>query len=179
MVMIDLDGTARNSACRVIAAVRIERPARCPRRPRILRDPMTISISLLMALLRGALLSRINLALEKAALRQQLTIHQRNQKHPKLRTEDRVFWILLRWLWSGWERSLLVVRSDAVIAWHRQGCKLIWRRRSRGRRVGRPRIPREHWASVTSAAWPWTTFATTTGLGHRRRFTGTQTRTLS
>jgi hypothetical protein len=35
-----------------------------------------------------------------------------------------------------------------VIAWHRQGFKLLWRRRSRGRHVGRPRIPPEHRAFI-------------------------------
>lgn len=55
-----------------------------------------------------------------------------------------MFWILLRSLWSGWERSLLLVRPETVIAWHRQGFKLLWRRRSRDRHAGRPLIPREH-----------------------------------
>ena len=93
-------------------------------------------------------LTRTNLTLENLALRQQLTIYERDQKHPRLRTGDRVFWVLLRRLWSGWERSLLVVKPETVIAWHRQGFRIFWHRRSRGRRVGRPRIPREHRAFI-------------------------------
>ncbi|WP_353850697.1 tRNA preQ1(34) S-adenosylmethionine ribosyltransferase-isomerase QueA [Sphingomonas sp.] len=57
---------------------------------------------------------------------------------------DRLFWTLLRRLWSHWDRSLVVVKPDTVIEWHRQGFKLLWRRRSRSCKVGRPRIPREH-----------------------------------
>jgi hypothetical protein len=35
-----------------------------------------------------------------------------------------------------------------VIAWHHQGFKLLWHRRSRHRPVSRPRIPREHRAFI-------------------------------
>jgi len=31
-----------------------------------------------------------------------------------------------------------------VIRWHRQGFKLYWRRKSRAKKIGRPKIPREH-----------------------------------
>jgi len=102
----------------------------------------------LLAFLRAALTSRTSLALENAAPRQQLTIYPRDQKHPRLQPGDRIFWVLLRRLWSGWERPLLIVRPATVIAWHRQGFRLIWRRRSRTCRVGRPRIPGEHRAFI-------------------------------
>ena len=101
-------------------------------------------LSALLTFLRAAFLPRATLALENAALRQQLTIYQRDQKHPRLRGNDRIFWVLLRRIWSGWEQTLIVVKPKTVIAWHRQGFKLVWRRRSRDRHVGRPRIPREH-----------------------------------
>ena len=51
-------------------------------------------------------LNRANLALENAALRQQLAIYQRAQKRVRFRTENRAFWVVLRKLWSGWERAL-------------------------------------------------------------------------
>ena len=97
---------------------------------------------------RAAFPGRASLALEKAALHQQLTIYHRTQKHPRLQTGDRVFWILLRRLWSGWKRALIVVSPETVIAWHRRGFKLLWRRRSRRGSPGRPRIPREHRAFI-------------------------------
>ncbi len=95
-----------------------------------------------------ALRSRAALALENLALRQQLAIYQRAQKRVRLRGQDRVFWVLLRRLWSGWEQALIVVKPETVISWHHQGFKLIWRRRSRDRHLGRPRIPREHRAFI-------------------------------
>jgi len=97
----------------------------------------------LLNILRAGFFSRSSLALENAALRQQLAIYQRSQKRPRLRIGDRLFWTLLRRLWSHWDRSLVVVKPDTVIAWHRQGFKLLWRRRSRSCKVGRPRIARE------------------------------------
>ena len=109
---------------------------------------MRALIVALFSCLRAALMTRTALALENAALRQQLTIYQRAQKRVRLRAEDRAFWVVLRKLWSGWERALIVVRPETVIAWHRQGFKLLWRRRSTRGKVGRPRIPRKDIAFI-------------------------------
>ncbi len=108
---------------------------------------METLLSALLSFVRAALRSRTTLALENAALRQQLTIYQRAQTRIRLRVGDRVFWVVLRKLWSGWERALILVRPATVIAWHRRGFRLFWRRRS-GPSVGRPRIPREHIAFI-------------------------------
>ncbi|MBD3236892.1 MAG: transposase [Candidatus Eisenbacteria bacterium] len=40
------------------------------------------------------------------------------------------------------------MQPDTVLAWHRKGFRLLWRRRSRGPKVGRPRIPRKHIAFI-------------------------------
>ena len=82
-------------------------------------------------------MSRGALALENAALRQQLTIDQRRQSRLRLRGQDRVFWIVLRRLWSAWDRSLIIAQPETVISWHRQGFKLLWRRRSNRGKTGR------------------------------------------
>ena len=108
-----------------------------------LNDLMKTLLFGLLSFLRAILQPRTTLALENAALRQQLAVYQRSQRHVRLRSEDRLFWVLLRRLWSGWDRTLIVVRPETVIAWHRRGFKLFWRRKS-GPSVGRPRIPRSH-----------------------------------
>ena len=36
------------------------------------------------------------------------------------------------------------MKSAAVLSWHREGFKTMWRRKSRSGRTRRPRIPREH-----------------------------------
>ena len=57
---------------------------------------------------------------------------------------DRRLWILAcRWF-SGWQQSLIVVRPDTVVSWHRKGWKAYWRWRSRGSsRTGRRKIDPE------------------------------------
>jgi putative transposase len=109
---------------------------------------METLLSALIAFFRTAFLTRASLAMENAALRQQLAIYQRHHKRVRLRASDRAFWVVLQKLWPGWDRALIVVRPETVIAWHRQGFRLLWRRRSLQGKVGRPRIPREHIAFV-------------------------------
>ncbi len=108
---------------------------------------MRTLLSALFSFLRAALVPRSALAIENVALRQQLTIYQRTQRRARLRAGDRIFWVILRRLWSGWDRALIVVKPETVIAWHRQGFKLFWRRKS-GPSIGRPQIPREHIAFI-------------------------------
>jgi hypothetical protein len=54
------------------------------------------------------------IAIENAALRLQLAAFQRKRKRPVLTTLDRVFWVTLRRLWSGWRRPLLYVQADTI-----------------------------------------------------------------
>ena len=42
--------------------------------------------------------------------------------------------------WSGWRTALVIVKPETVIAWHRQGFRLLWTWKSR-RRIGRPTVP--------------------------------------
>jgi hypothetical protein len=84
------------------------------------------------------------LALENAALRQQLAICRRTHRRARLQTEDRLFWIALRRLWQDWPRPLLIVRPATVLGWHRKGFKILWRRRSSRKKTGRPRTPQDH-----------------------------------
>ncbi len=90
---------------------------------------------------------RAELAFENAALRQQLAVYLRSNHRARLRTEDRLFWVALRRLWPDWARSLVIVKPETVIGWHRKGFRIFWRRRSRGP-IGRPRIPAEHIAFI-------------------------------
>lgn len=92
-----------------------------------------------LAYLRAFFRSRNNLALEILALRQQLGVLERKRPRPRLGIPDRIFWVLLRQLWSGWNGVLVIVKPDTVIGWHRAGFRLFWRLRSRARGFGRPR----------------------------------------
>ncbi len=90
--------------------------------------------------IRAFLVSRLSLAAEILALRQQVAVYQHTVKRPKLRTRDRVFWVWLSRLWSNWRSALAIVQPETVIQWHRQGFKLYWRWKSRARKPGRPLI---------------------------------------
>ena len=92
---------------------------------------------------RAFFVLRHKLALEAAALRQQLAVWKRKQPRPKLHGLDRLFWITLRQLWSGWAEALIIVKPETVVSWHRAGFRLFWRWRSRSRRVGRPKVSEE------------------------------------
>jgi hypothetical protein len=56
-----------------------------------------------------------------------------------IRPADRLFWILLRRLWSGWAASLVIIQPNTVVRWHRAGFRIYWNWLSRRgeRSVGR------------------------------------------
>ena len=109
---------------------------------------MRTLILALLACLRAALMAQTTLALENAALRQQLAAYLRTSKRVRFRTSDRVFWVVLRRLWPDWTRALVIVKPATVIGWHRKGFRLLWRHRSSAGRIGRPPIPLEHIAFI-------------------------------
>jgi putative transposase len=109
---------------------------------------------ILIGLLRGLRTQRA-LVFENLALRHQLAVLQRTAPRPRLRTSDRLLWVLLSRLWSGWTDALSVVRPATVIRWQRTAFQLFWAWKSgleragpSGRRAGGPRahptnVPRQ------------------------------------
>jgi hypothetical protein len=91
----------------------------------------------LIASLRSLFRDRHELALENLALRQQLAILARAHPHRHLRKMDRLFWVWLSRMWQSWQQSLIVVRPDTVVRWHRKGFALYWTRLSRENHTGR------------------------------------------
>ena len=58
---------------------------------------------------------------DNLCLRQQLVVLQRRKPRPRLTDSDRRFWILAyRWFVS-WQTSLLIVKPETVLRWHRHG----------------------------------------------------------
>jgi len=86
---------------------------------------------------------RSALAIENLALRQQLSIYHHSKKRPKIRLQDRLFWIFISQFWQNWKDVLIVVKPETVIKWHRKGFKLFWTWKSRKKKPGRPKIPLE------------------------------------
>ena len=92
------------------------------------------------------------LAAQNLALRQQLAVMKRTNKRPKLKTLDRLFWVLLSRIWSPWRKSLIIVKPETVVRWHRNGFKLFWKFKSKPKGQGRPHINREIYDLVTKIA---------------------------
>jgi putative transposase len=63
-------------------------------------------LSALLRFLMTLLRSRLALQLEIVALRHQIAVYQRSVSRPRLRATDRLFWVWLSRLWSGWQHAL-------------------------------------------------------------------------
>jgi len=88
--------------------------------------------------LRLAVSSRAELSAEVLFLRKQLAFYQEHQIRPRKLTDAARFSLVL---WSqlfNWKATLIIVKPETLLGWHRKGFKLFWRWKSR---LGRPRIP--------------------------------------
>ena len=126
-------------------------------------------VALFWNFVRALLTARSTLAVENLALRQQLAIYHQRLPRPKLRWRDRVFWIFLSRLWSGWRSALVVVSPATVVRWHRQGFRYYWRWKSRGK-PSRPLISMERRTefSALTADSLRMTLVMPTGFGYSR-----------
>src|SRR5215831_12508265 len=98
---------------------------------------------MILVFVRGLIVSRVKLALELLALRQQLVLLQRTVKRPQIQDRDRWFWIVVSRIWKDWRQALIFVKPETVIKWHHQGFRMYWRWKSRSSQVGRPKLDRE------------------------------------
>src|ERR1022692_3691242 len=106
---------------------------------------MPISLAALLVALRSIIRSRLDLQLENVALRHQIgVLHRSARKRPKLTSGDRLFWVCLSRLWRDWRSTLVIVKPETVVAWHRKGFRLSRTWKVRCGQPGRPVIAREH-----------------------------------
>ncbi len=73
----------------------------------------------LLALIQALVADRTRLALENAALRQQIIVQKRSAKRAKIEGSDRIFWILMRRMLHTWCDTLIPVEPESV------GCALL------------------------------------------------------
>src|SRR5262247_3080913 len=95
---------------------------------------------------------RRDLALENLALRQQLGVLKRTKKRLPIESKDRLFWVWLSRIWTGWRESLIIFKPETVIKWHKQGFRLFWTRLSRRKTGGRPAVDSEVKALIEQMA---------------------------
>ena len=84
--------------------------------------------------------------LEIVTLRNQLSIFQQkltNNKmsKPLFTSAFRQLWVLLSKIFTNWKSSLLLVKPETVVKWHRKAFKLFWKNKSR--KKGRPPLSTE------------------------------------
>ncbi len=80
--------------------------------------------------------SKPQLLAENALLRQQLIAARRQIGKAELTPGERVRMVILASITRRWRESLLLVKPDTLLRWHRQGFRLLWRRKTRTTRRG-------------------------------------------
>jgi putative transposase len=101
-------------------------------------------LALLLVAASSVLKSRAALQLENVALRHQIAVLQRSvKKRPRLHAADRLLWVWLSRVWADWRSSLVIVKPETVVAWHRKAFRLFWTWKIRRGKSGRPAVPRE------------------------------------
>ena len=83
------------------------------------------------------------LALENLALRRQLAVYNRTIIRPPLRSTDRLFWIGLAKIWTGWRGALVIVTPETVLRWQRGRFREYWTKLSGRPNGGRPQVHAE------------------------------------
>jgi hypothetical protein len=95
----------------------------------------------LLAATRSSIRTRVELEAQILALRHQLAVlQQAAPRRPRFSRADRLFWVLLSRVWTGWRRTVHIVRPATVVCWHRRLFALHWRWRSTRPRIGRPTV---------------------------------------
>jgi hypothetical protein len=98
----------------------------------------------MLTVFASAFKTSAQLRLENLALRHQLVVLRRSTpKRVKLTTADRIFWLWLRRIWDDWRSLLVIVKPEAVVAWHRKGFRLFWTWKIHHGKPGRPRVSEE------------------------------------
>ena len=84
-------------------------------------NAIVVSIRFILLILGG----QKQVALENAALRQQLAVFKRNVPRPKLNNRDRLFWIGLYLIWQDWKSALLFVQPETVTSRHHKPARRL------------------------------------------------------
>ena len=101
-------------------------------------------LPLLVAAVSSLLKTRGALQLENIALRHQIGVLQRSEtKRPKLSAADRLLWFWVSQISPAWKSSLVIVKPETVIAWHRKAFRLFWTWKIRRGKPGRPPVSHE------------------------------------
>jgi putative transposase len=87
--------------------------------------------------------SRKELLAENALPGQQLIVVRRQLERPRLMKHERALMVALTTMTRTWRETVLLVKPDTALRWHRHGFRLFWRWRSRVWRCAEPRLAQE------------------------------------
>src|SRR5260370_20831354 len=110
----------------------------------VLRQFLHLAVSalhVLAAAASAAFRSRATLHLENLALRHQLSVLRRSVKRPKLTSADRLLSAWLCEVWIDWRSSLVILKPETVIGWHRKSFELFSTSKTRHDPPVRPARP--------------------------------------
>ena len=95
--------------------------------------------------------SKPQLVAENLLLRQQLIVLNRAGKRPRCTRADRALLVVLASKVQHWRETLLVIRPETVLRWHRAGLRLFWKAEPRAT-AQEPRIAAETIALIKAMA---------------------------
>ena len=104
---------------------------------------MPPAVSALSAFVAALFQSHASLCLEHLALRHQLAVYRQTVHRPRLRPTDRLFWVWLSRLWTGWPAALIFVQPRTILAWQHQHFRHHWRALSQRGKTGHPAIAKK------------------------------------
>ena len=85
------------------------------------------------------------------AANQLLVLERSRRPRVRLSAADRLLWVWVSRLWTGWRTTLVLVQPETVVDWHRRGFRWFWTWKSR-RRTGRPTVPADVRALIRTMA---------------------------
>jgi hypothetical protein len=104
----------------------------------------------MVALLR----SRASLHLEILALRNQLAVLQDGGRRPRPKAADRLLWVWLWQVWSGWQNVPVFVKPSTIVSWQRKRFRDHWTRLSQRGKPAQPPIAQEMSSSPGQSPTP-------------------------
>ena len=96
-----------------------------------IRSAVKPTPGLISGLMSDLTRSRSELLGENALLRQQLIVLRRCAKRPKIQRHERGIMVVLAALTRSWRETVLLVKPETILRWHRAGFRVLWRRKSR------------------------------------------------
>jgi hypothetical protein len=119
---------------------------------RAIRALLLTLLSELFSFVAGWFRSRGALQTENLFLRKQLAFYREHQVRPQPLTDDARVSLVVWSRFCDWKNALMIVKPEALIAWHGKGFRLFWRWKSRPGRP--PRVHVQPWIPCEKSAWP-------------------------